>query len=564
MNNSPLLRLLWIGSVVAVTRAKQAFVLLGPTGDNALRPNGVFQGLYESWTAGVYNSNTVGIHPTMNTPHTVEELHGDFINSVTPLYEELQTKTMWECKQVDCSPETMWQDIEGNINIWDGRDANAQAQDMIPALEGYDIINVYLSIPPYAYADWAEAAATNWGSERTILAAEKPFGTSTEDAEQLYEGIVALIPEDNLKIVDHWLSFLMVKNLPKFQGFLKSKLGCEDWSKCFDKVEVIEHETRGLEGRGSFFDGVGQVRDLMQSHMLQTLSLSLIDCNRSDRSQAKLEILNQLSVKDNGCTHGQYDGWLFEPGLSYHADFADATYSTMRLKMLSEEWKNTEAVLTSGKKMGMDLYSIKMYQAGGPGVLTIDYGAEEVGLADISVSKWPLQDSNSFEAPKPGFDDDSTFTATPSVSAEGYGYILNYDTEELYIPQPYAIMLSRMFEADYGTAFVTYPETHQSWIVVTAGDDSECLDPPGDRVNVYNPPGDCGNVAPKVCYNGLTVQYYYDNTFSCTDAHDEEFADVDLYKDKCPPPPTSSPTEDDHPCGDGAKCHNHFNRNLRA
>jgi len=555
MTLSPFVRVLWISSLLVVTDAKQGFVLLGPTGDNALRDNGVWQGLFEAWTAGVFDSSTVGIHPTMNTPNNVTGLEFKFLGSVTPLYEKLQETAGWECKQPDCSPKIMWNDIEPNVNIWEGRDANAQAEDMIPALEDYDRISVYLSIPPSAFGGWAVAAADNWGAERTIVAAEKPFGTSTEGADELFKQISDALPADNLKIVDHWLSFFMIKNLPKFQHSLEAALGCEEkWNECFEKIVVTEHEVRGLEGRGSFFDGVGQVRDLIQSHLLQTFSLAVIDHERTDVPEAKLEVLDQLNVTN--CVHGQYDGWLFEDGLSYHPDFADATYSTMMLKMTSDEWKDVAVEYTTGKLMGIDLYTIDFYQKDGPGVMTIDIGAEEVGVADIKVSNWPLADSSEFEAPLPGFDDDAKFTATPSVSAEGDGFILSYDPQATYFPAPYAVMLKGMIEAKYGDAFVTYPEVHQSWVVVTADDDSLCLDPPGKNVDVYNPPDSCDNTPPDVCYTGETVQDLYDVTFACTAEHDDEYADVDFYQAKCHPPtdsPTASPGDDD----DGY-------RNLRA
>jgi len=532
MTMSNFVPLLCISSLLVVTNAKQAFVLLGPTGDNSLRNNGVWQGLFEAWTAGVYDSSTVVIHPAMNTPHDVPELHEKFINSVTPLYETLQQTSGWECKQPDCSPETLWADIKPNINIWDGRDANAQAQDMIPSLEGYDKIQLYLSVPPYTFGDWAAAAANNWGPERTIVAAEKPFGVSIEDADELFAGITALLPPQNLLIVDHWLSFFMIKNLPEFQHIVAGKLGCEGkWNECFDKIVVTEHETRGLENRGKFFDGVGQVRDMMQSHLLQTFALSLINVARSDRPEAKLEVFDQLKVTN--CVHGQYDGWLFEDNLYFHPDFADATYSTMYLDMLSDDWKDVAVEYTTGKKMGLMLYTVDFHQKGGPGVMTIDIGAESVGKADIMVTNWPLQDSDDFEAPYPGFDDSARFTQSPAVSENGNGFILSYDTSALYFPKPYAVMLKGMIEANYGDAFVTYPEVHQSWIVVTAGDESLCLDPPGGKVDIYDTPQTCGNNPPDVCYTGQTVQHVYDVTFECTADNNLQYEDVSLYQEKC-------------------------------
>lgn len=510
---------------------KTAFVLLGPTGDNALRPNGVWQGLFEAFTAGIYDSSTVGIHPTMNTPHDVEELREKFYKSVAPLYETLQNTPGWECKQEDCSPEALWVDVEPNINIWDGRDANAQAEDMIPALVDYTVIDVYLSVPPFAFADWADATGRNWGPDRTNVAAEKPFGVSTEDADDLYNGIVEILPEENLKIVDHWLSFFMIKNMPNFRGILESSLGVSWDDKSFSKIVITEHETRGLEGRGGFFDGVGQVRDMFQSHLLQTLALAQISPDQSPRSEAKLEIFDNLVVKS--CEHAQYEGWLFEDDLSYHPEFADATYSTMNLDSSMSAWAQTEIVMTTGKLMGTMLYTIDMYEAGGPGRVTVDIGAESVGVADIKVSNWPLVDSSSFEVPKPGFTEGETITIEPSVSSDGNGYIVSYDPKAIYFPKPYAIMIGRMIEGNYGAAFVTFPEVHQSWIVVTAGDSSLCLDPRPENVLVYNPPDSCGNTPPEVCYTGETVLDLYDVTFACTEENDVKYKDVDFYQAKC-------------------------------
>jgi len=528
------MRLLFISGIFVskiCNADKTAFVLLGPTGDNAVRNNGIWQGLYEAFAAGTYDSSTVGIHPTMNTPHTVEELRDKFFNSVNPLYETLQNTPGWECKQEDCNPEAMWVDVEPNINIWDGRDADAQAEDMIPALEGYSVIDTYLSVPPSAFGGWATAAATYWGSDRVNVAAEKPFGTSTEDAANLYDSITELLPENHLLIVDHWLSFFMIKNLPTFRSVMESSLGVSWSDKSFSKIVVTEDETRGLEGRGKFFDGVGQVRDMIQSHLLQTLALSQIGPDQSPRSEAKLEIFDNLVVKS--CTHGQYDGWLMEDGLSYHPEFADATLSTMNLQSSMSEWAKTEIIMTTGKLMGEMLYSVDMYEAGGPGKITIDIGAESVGVADIKVYNWPLADSSSFEVPKPGFDEDETVTMEPSVSSDGHGYILSYDTKGMYFPKPYAIMIGRMLEANYGSAFVTYPEVHQSWIVVTAGDSSLCLDPPPEKVLVYKSPDSCGNTPSEVCYTGKTVLDLYDVTFACTEENDVKYKDVDFYQAKC-------------------------------
>jgi len=541
----------------AVLAQDHAFVLLGPTGDNSLRPNGVWEGVYESWCGGVFDSSTVAVHPTMNTPHTEEELKDSVMATLSPLYASLKANTGWECKQPDgdCDPETFYDDVvTGNINIHDGRDANAQAATMIPAMKDYEHISVYLSVPPYTFGDWATATATNWGSERVVVAAEKPFGVSTEDANDLYGQIVAdgVLKEDHLLLVDHWLSFFMVTNLPAFQTVVTECMGVEWNSKSFSKIVITEHETRGLDGRGSFFDNVGQVRDLIQSHLLQVTALLLVTPD-DNGSKAKLEVLEDVSVRT--CSHGQYDGFLLEPKLGYHKNFADATFSTMYLDMNMDKWNETNLEITTGKSMGTTLYTIEMYQAGGPGLLTIDIGAEEVGVADIKVADWPLENGEcSFKAPMPGLEKEDEVDMTSSVSDEGTGVIVEYDTDSLYFPKPYAVMVTRMLSKDHGSGFVTFPEVNQSWEVITAGSPSICNDPPGAATLVYQPPSSCGNTPPKVCYTDDTVQDLYDVKYACTPDNNVEWKCLNFYQDKCgldwnPPecddwsPPTSNSSD---------------------
>ena len=541
----------------AVLAQDHAFVLLGPTGDNSLRPNGVWEGIYESWCGGVFDSSTVAVHPTMNTPHTEEELEEKVLATLSPLFESLKGNTGWECEQSDgCDPKTFYDDVvTGNINIHDGRDANAQAVSMIPAMKDYEHISVYLSVPPYTFGDWARATATNWGSERVVVAAEKPFGESTEDANDLYGQIVGdgVLQEDHLLLVDHWLSFFMVTNLPVFQTVVTECLGVEWNSKSFSKIVITEHETRGLDGRGSFFDNVGQVRDLIQSHLLQVLALLLVT-PEDNSSEAKLEVLEDVSVRT--CSHGQYEGFLQEPKLGYHKNSADATYSTMYLDMNMDKWNETNLEITTGKSMGTTLYTIELYQAGGPGLLTIDIGAEEVGVADIKVADWPLENGEcSFRVPLPGLENENDIDMTSSVNDEGTGAIVEYDTNSLYFPKPYAVMVTRMLNKDHGSGFVTFPEVNQSWEVITAGSPSICNDPPGAATLVYKPPSSCGNTPPKVCYTDDTVQDLYDVKYACTPDNDVEWKCLNFYQDKCglqwnPPecddwsPPTSDSSDD--------------------
>merc|ERR1740138_240837 len=102
----------------------------------------------------------------------------------------------------------------------------------------------------------------------------------------------------------------MNANLPTFRKIVQSKLGMEFSTKNIERIVVTEYEERGFGGRGAFIDGLGQVRDMVQSHLLQVLALTMVDPSVTDLSAAKLAILKDLSLSDTGCELWQFDGLL--------------------------------------------------------------------------------------------------------------------------------------------------------------------------------------------------------------------------------------------------------------
>ena len=95
-----------------------------------------------------------------------------------------------------------------------------------------------------------------------------------QDATDLHSTLVAAgLPESNIHLTDHWLSFFMLQNLKAFRQHVQSVLGIEWSTRDIEKVVVTEYEVRGFGGRGAFIDGLGQVRDMVQSHLLQVLTM---------------------------------------------------------------------------------------------------------------------------------------------------------------------------------------------------------------------------------------------------------------------------------------------------
>jgi len=479
----------------------------------------------------------------MNNDHTSDELHDKVSKALQPLYEELQKETGWKCQAVggDCKPDALLRDVV--INIWekDGRDPNGQAANMTESLKDYERITVYLSVPTSVFGTWSKAAVQNWGKDRVHVAAEKPFGTSRDNADKLHQDIIgAGVKPDNLHLVDHWLSFFMVRQLPTFRPVVEKVLGIEFGKMAFKKVVVTEYEERGLDGRGGFFDGVGQVRDMVQSHLLQVFSLALIDPdsanNASSRVAAKSAIFKTARIIDG--SFGQYDGFLKEPKLSYHEAFADSTLCKLDIGVDMPSWDGVSMVIQTGKDMGELAYTIDFYQADGNGTLTYEIGKEETGMAGIKVTNWPVKNTDKFEKPLPGFGEQRTKQISGPAVVNGSGYILKYDDPGMYFPKPYAVMVADLLKADYTAAFVTYPECELCWNIITGKSASLFMDPVPQKVPVYSPPRSCKQTPPNVCWSKDTVEDLYTKTYNCSKDNDQKYANIDFYQAKCHPKPS--------------------------
>lgn len=141
----------------------------------------------------------------------------------------------------------------------------------------------YLAVPPQSY----EAIITNLHSSgltkpcgdeegwtRVIL--EKPFGTDLKTAQELDRQLGALFKEEQIYRVDHYLAKETVRNIMAFRFsniFFKPI-----WNnKYIEKIEVKLFQQEGVDGRGDFYDEVGALRDVGQNHLLQLLSLFIME-----------------------------------------------------------------------------------------------------------------------------------------------------------------------------------------------------------------------------------------------------------------------------------------------
>lgn len=143
---------------------------------------------------------------------------------------------------------------------------------------------------------------------------EKPFGTSLQMASELNEEMLRAVPEENIFRIDHYLGKEMVQNIIaiRFCNSIFESL----WNHQYiDNIQIISTETIGIENRGSYYENAGILKDMLQNHILQMLSLicmeAPVDLKPESVRDEKVKVLKSLRLFDEALNQshivvGQY------------------------------------------------------------------------------------------------------------------------------------------------------------------------------------------------------------------------------------------------------------------
>ncbi len=229
----------------------------------------------------------------------------------------------------------------------------------------------YLSVPPEYYEKIFRHLASSGltlpcGPDEgwTRVLVEKPFGKDLKTAERLDKLLSELFKEEQIYRIDHYLAKEMLQNILLFR--FSNNLLEPSWNnKYIERIDIKLFEKIGVEGRGSFYDGLGALRDVGQNHLLQMLALITMDkptridadCVRANRSALldTLEVPNDSEIKHH-TFRAQYEGYRSVEGVSKNSK--SETYFKTRAFLDNPRWRSVPIYMESGKRFEKSLKEI--------------------------------------------------------------------------------------------------------------------------------------------------------------------------------------------------------------
>lgn len=318
------------------------FLLFGARGDLAARK--LFPGLYRLAAAGRLPTSYAVIGSGRHSPGSDDDFRSEVLDGLR--------------ESVDDLDDAVARDLLDRLSFVtsdadDGADLAARVREVEGEL-GDDVLRlVYLSVPPTAMSGMVAMLGRERLAEGARLVVEKPFGLDLASSEELDRDVHAVFEEDQVFRIDHFLGKEAVQNLLALR--FANALFEPAWDRrSIASVQVDVPETLAMEGRGSFYESTGALRDMVSTHLFQILGAVALEDPGEWTAQAvrraRAAVFDDVRPLDpSRVVLGQYDGYRDEDDVDEESDVE--TFVALEAWVDNERWRGVPFHLRTGKAM---------------------------------------------------------------------------------------------------------------------------------------------------------------------------------------------------------------------
>lgn len=231
----------------------------------------------------------------------------------------------------------------------------------------------YFAVAPRFFGTIVEGLKNVTGASLGKVVIEKPFGEDLEAAADLNVTMEAFFGPDHIYRIDHYLGKEMVRNIQtiRFANPIFSNVWDAGHIEC---IQISALEEVGVETRGGYYDHSGALKDMMQNHLFQILTIVAMEqpggsaVEEMHREQMQvLKALRMPEADSENVVLGQYDGYKEEP--SVNPESSTETYAAVRLLVDNDRWRGMPFYVRTGKKLGKrEMQVAVVFKSSAPGV----------------------------------------------------------------------------------------------------------------------------------------------------------------------------------------------------